>query len=231
MQVSVESMSGLGRRMTVELPAEGVDREVGTRLDNLVRTVRIPRFPARQGADEGRGPALRAAVREEVVGDLLRSSFADALAREALRPAGEPMIDSVESAPGTGLKYTAVFEVFPEIRLTGIESVEVRRPTAEVKESDVDRMVETLRERRREWREVTRASQNGDRITFDIEGEVDGQPLEGSVGENRVVEIGRDTRCPISTADSPAWIPAPRATSRSRTPRTILRPGSRARRR
>ena len=190
MQVSVESTTGLERRLTVELPEEGVAREVGTRLDNLMRTARIPGF--RPGKVPRKIVARRfgAAVRDEVVGELLRSSFADALASEALRPAGEPVIDSVESEPGSGVRYTAVFEVFPEIRLEDLESIEVRRPTAEVGESDVDAMIETLRKRRREWREVTRGAEPGDRLTFDIEGEVDGEPLEGSAGEKRVVEVG-----------------------------------------
>ena len=196
MQVSVESTSGLGRRLTVELPEEGVEREVGTRLDNLKRTVRIPGFRPGKAPMKVVARRFGAAVRDEVVGDLLRNSFADALASEELRPAGEPRIDSVESAPGTGLKYTAVFEVFPEIRLTDLESIEVRRPTAEVKDSDVDRMIETLRERRRDWREVTRVSGAGDRITFDVDGEVDGRPLEGSAGENRVIEIGAGQALP-----------------------------------
>ena len=190
MQVSVESTAGLERRMTVEIPAEGIEREVGSRLDNLVRTVRIPGFRPGKAPMKVVARRFASAVRDEVVGDLLRSSFADALAREELRPAGEPVIDSVESEPGAGLRYTAVFEVFPDIRLTELESIEVSRPTAEVKEDDVDRMVDTLRQRRREWREVTRAAQPGDRITFDIDGVVDGEPLEGSAGENRVVEIG-----------------------------------------
>ena len=190
MQVSVESTTGLERRMTVEIPAQGVDSEVGTRLDNLMQTARIPGFRPGKAPMKVVARRFGSAVRDEVVGDLLRSSFADALAREELRPAGEPVIDSVETAPGTGLRYTAVFEVFPDIRLTDVESIEVERPAAEVKEPDVDRMVETLRERRREWREVARAAEPGDRITFDVEGEVDGQPLEGSVGENRVVELG-----------------------------------------
>lgn len=196
MQVSVESTTGLERRLTVELPEEGVEREVGTRLDNLMRTARIPGF--RPGKAPMRVVARRfgAAVRDEVVGELLRTSFADALASEELRPAGEPRIDSMESEPGTGLRYTAVFEVFPEIRLTDLESVVVRRPIAEVRESDVDDMIETLRKRRREWREVARGAQPGDRITFDVEGEVDGQPLEGSVGENRVVEVGAGQAVP-----------------------------------
>jgi len=196
MQVSVESTSGLGRRLTVELPEEGVEREVGTRLDNLMRTARIPGFRPGKAPMKVVARRFGAAVRDEVVGDLLRASFADALASEELRPAGEPRIDSVESTPGTGLKYTAVFEVFPDIRLTGLESIEVRRPTADVKESDVDRMIETLRERRRDWREVVRAARAGDRITFDVEGEVDGWPLEGSTGENRVVEIGAGQALP-----------------------------------
>ena len=102
----------------------------------------------------------------------------------------------MESAPGEGVRYTAVFEVFPDVRLTDLESVEVRRPAAEVKESDVDRMVETLRKRRREWREVARGAQPGDRITFTVEGEVDGEPLAGSAGEDRVVELGAGEAVP-----------------------------------
>ena len=196
MQVSVESTSGLERRLTVELPEEGVEREVGTRLDNLVRTARIPGFRPGKAPMKVVARRFGAAVRGEVVGELLRTSFADALASEELRPAGEPRIDSVEAAPGAGLKYTAVFEVFPDIRLTGLESIGVRRPTAEVKESDVDNMVETLRERRRDWREVTRGAGKGDRITFDVEGEVDGSPIEGGAGENRVVEVGAGQALP-----------------------------------
>ena len=196
MQVSVESTIGLGRRMTVELPEEGVEQEVGTRLDNLMRTARIPGFRPGRAPRKVVASRFGAAVRDEVVGELLRTSFADALANEELRPAGEPRIDSLESAPGEGLRYTAVFEVYPKITLTGFDSVEVRRPTAEVKETDVDRMVETLRRRSRDWREVSRGAQSGDRITFDIEGEVDGEPLEGSSGENRVVELGAGQALP-----------------------------------
>ena len=196
MQVSVESTTGLERRLTVELPEEGVEREVGTRLDNLLRTARIPGFRPGKAPMKIVARRFGAAVRDEVVGELVRTSFADALASEELHPAGEPRIDSVESAPGAGLKYTAVFEVFPDIRFTDLESVEVRRPVAEVREPDVDRMVETLRKRRREWREVTRGAQPGDRITFNVEGEVDGQPLEGSAGEDRVIEIGAEQAAP-----------------------------------
>ena len=196
MQVSVESTTGLERRLTVEVPEEGVEREVGTRLDDLMRSARIPGFRPGKAPMKVVARRFGAAVRDEVVGELVRTSFADAIASEALRPAGEPRIDSVESAPGAGLRYTAVFEVFPDVRLTDPGSVVVRRPTAEVKESDVDRMVETLRRRRREWREVVRGAQPGDRITFDMEGEVDGRPLEGSVRENRVVEIGAGQTVP-----------------------------------
>ena len=190
MQVSIESTVGLERRLTVELPEEGVEQEVGTRLDRLVRTARIPGFRPGKVPMKLIAQRFGAAVRDEVVGELVRKSFTDTLANEALRPAGDPRIDSIESAPGTGVKYTAVFEVFPDIRLTELESVEVRRPRARVKEADIDRMIETLRRRRGEWREVTRAAEPGDRVTFDLEGEMDGQPLEGSVLTGQTVEIG-----------------------------------------
>lgn len=196
MQVSVESTTGLERRLTVELPEEGVEREVGTRLDDLVRTARIPGFRPGKAPMKVVARRFGTAVREEVVGELVRTSFADAVASEELRPAGEPRIDSVESAPGTGLRYTAVFEVFPDIRFTDLESIEVRRPVAEVGESDVDRMVENLRKQRREWREVTRGAQPGDRITFHVEGEMDGEPLEMGAPEERVVELGAGRALP-----------------------------------
>ena len=196
MQVSVESTTGLGRRLTVALPEEEVEQEVGERLDHLMRTARIPGFRPGKAPRKIVARRFGAAVRDEVVGEMLRDSFADAIASEELRPAGAPRIDSVESAPGEGVRYTAVFEVFPDIRLTDLESVEVRRPAAEVKEPDVDRMVETLRKRRREWREVARGAQPGDRITFTVEGEVDGEPLAGSAGEDRVVELGAGEAVP-----------------------------------
>lgn len=196
MQVSVESTTGLERRLTVELPEAGVEREVGTRLDNLMRTARIPGFRPGKAPMKVVARRFGGAVRDEVVGELLRTSFADAVEREELRPVGEPRIDSVEAAPGEGLRYTAVFEVLPDVRFTDLESIEVRRPVAEVRESDVDGMVENLRRRRREWREAARGAQAGDRITFRVEGEVDGEPLEMGAGEERVVELGAGQAVP-----------------------------------
>ena len=157
MQVSVESTAGLERRLTVELPEDGVEEKVGSRLDHLMRTARIPGFRPGRAPMKLVAKRFGAAVRDEVVGELVRSSFTEALESERLRPAGDPRIDSVESIPGAGVRYTAVFEVFPDIALTDLESVEVRRPASEVKDSDVDRMVQTLRRRGREWREVARA--------------------------------------------------------------------------
>ena len=191
MQVSVESTAGLERRLTVELPEEGVAREVGSRLDRLVQSVQIPGFRPGKAPMKIVVQRFGAAVREEVVGELVRSSFADALASESLRPAGDPALDLVESAPGAGVRYTAVFEVYPDIRLDDLESIEVRRPVAEVQEADVDRTIDTLRRQRREWREAARGAQEGDRITFSLQGEVDGRPLDGGfTSEDRVLELG-----------------------------------------
>ena len=190
MQVSVESTVGLERRLTVELPEEGVEEKVGSRLDHVMRTARIPGFRPGKAPMKLVAKRFGAAVRDEVVGELVRSSFTEALESERLRPAGDPRIDSVESAPGAGVRYTAVFEVFPDIALTDLESLEVRRPASEVKDSDVDRMVETLRRRGREWREAARAAERGDRVTFTLTGEVDGRPLDGGAAGERIVEIG-----------------------------------------
>ena len=190
MQVAVEPTTGLERRMTVELPEEGVVEEVGTRLKHLMQTARVPGFRPGKAPLKVIAQRFGTAVREEVVGDLVRGSFGEALTNERLRPAGEPRFDSLASEPGQGVRYTAVFEVFPEITLSELESIEVRRPAASVEEANVDRMIETLRRQRRTWHEVERAAREGDRVTIDFQGTVDGEPFDGGSAEGRVVELG-----------------------------------------
>ena len=190
MQVSVESTSGLERRLTVELPEEAVEQEVGTRLDNLMHTARVPGFRPGKAPMKVVARRFGAAVRGEVVGDLVHKSFHEALAREALRPAGEPRFGPLQTEPGSGIRFTAVFEVFPDIRITDLDSIEVRRPDVAVKESDVDNTIEGLRRQRRDWREVTRGAQAGDRITCDTEGEMNGRLVDELSREHQVVEVG-----------------------------------------
>lgn len=190
MQVTVEATGSLERRMTVEVPEERIASEVQSRLRRLGKTARIPGFRPGKAPPQVVERSYGRQVRDEVVGEILRSSFTDAVAQNSLAPAGGPTIEELAAAPGQGLSYTAVFEVYPELSLPDLKELKVSRPVAEVTEQDVDRMVLTLRRQRQTWREVDRGAQTGDRVVLDYEGSVDGVPLEDSTGKEVPVELG-----------------------------------------
>ena len=179
MQVTVETVQGLERRMRVEIPEERVRGEVDKRLGDLARSVRIPGF--RPGKVPVKVVARRYGrqVRDEVVGEIVEESFVDALRQEQLRPAATPRIAPLESEAGAGVCYTATFDVLPEVSLPPFESIEIARPSAVVAEEDVDRVMERLRKQHRTWKAVERAATPSDRAVVDFEGFVDGEPFEG----------------------------------------------------
>ena len=187
MQVTVEATQGLERRMRVEIPEEKVRGEIDKRLGDLARSVRIPGFRP------GKAPVKVVArhygrqVRDEVVGGIVRESLADALDQEQLRPAAVPRIAPLETA--SGVTYTATFDVLPDISLPQFESIEIARPVATVSDEDVDRMLEKMRVQRRTWREVERAATPSDRVVVNLEGHVDGEPLEEARATELPVEL------------------------------------------
>jgi trigger factor len=178
MQVSIENSGVLERRMTVVLAESAVADKVSERLREVGRTARIDGFrPGKVPAkviERQFGPRIR----NEVLGELLRSSFAEALQAKQLRPVADPVFDPVDAEPGSGLSYTATFEVYPEVTLAPVEGLALQRPVCSIGPADVDRMVETLRGQNSIWREVDRAGADGDRLMLDFKGRLDGAEFE-----------------------------------------------------
>jgi trigger factor len=180
MQVSLSDTGGLSRRLEVAVPATEVAQEVQQRLRRLSRTARL------KGFRPGKAPLavitkqFGEQVRAEVLSDLVRSSFAQAVTQEKLRPAGGPRIEPIAMGPESDLKYAAHFEVLPEVRVNPPEALALERPAATVSESDVDAMVENMRAQRPLYLPVERAARNGDRVVFDYQARIGGKAFEGS---------------------------------------------------
>ena len=170
MQVSLTATGGLERKLEVAVPAEQVAAEVDQRLQKLARTARF------NGFRPGKAPMgvvrqqYGTQVHSEVVSDLLRSSFSDAVTQENLKPATGPRIQPIALDPGADLKYVATFEVLPEIRLAPVESLAIERPTASVTDADIDEMLESLRKQRPVYTSVERGAKTTDRVQIDFEG-------------------------------------------------------------
>jgi trigger factor len=196
MQVSLEKSDGLERRMKVQVPAERVEREVEDRLKSLSKRAKIDGFRPGKVPFTVVKQRFGEQVRSEVVTDLLQSSFNEALAQQKLNPAGGPRIDSINSAPGKDLEFTAMFEVYPEVKLKGLDGLKLERPVAEVTGEDIEAMVDNLRHQRAQWQAVSRAAAKGDRVQIDFEGSVDGTPFPGGKGEKVPVVLGENRMLP-----------------------------------
>ncbi len=190
MQVSVQSTGGLEKRMQVELPAEQVERTIDEELTKLSRTARLNGFRPGKAPMRVVRQKFGAQVRKQVVDDLLRSSFQYAASQQKLVPVGDPRIEALSSAKGKGLKYAAVFEVLPQIELKSVEGLEVERMMAVVTPADVDAMIESLRKQRPKWVEAARPARDGDKVTVDFDGTIEGAAFAGGKGENVEIQIG-----------------------------------------
>ena len=190
MQVSVETTGALERRMEVQVPAERVEKAIDERLKSMSRTVRLKGFrPGKVPVNIVRqqfGPQ----VRQEVLGDVVQSTFAEAVSQQNLTPATGPRIEPINMEQGSDLKYRAVFEIFPDVQIKGLESIEVNRPQAEVTPADVDAMIENLRQQRPTFVAVDRDSRDTDRVTVDFEGTIEGKAFDGGKGEKVPVVLG-----------------------------------------
>ncbi len=196
MQVSVETSGALERRMKVQVPAQQIDAQIAERLKRVGRTARMEGFrPGKVPAKVIRkryGPQ----VRQEVITELMQSSYAQALQQEQLVPASSPSIETDESAEGQDFSYTATFEVFPEVALKDLDKIEVKTPDVTIEAADVDRMLDSLREQRASWEPVERAAAEGDQVVVDFDGFLDGEAIENGSGQNVPVVLGAGQMLP-----------------------------------
>jgi trigger factor len=195
MQVSVETTEGLERRMTVEVPEERVGKQVEERLKRLARTTRMKGFRPGKVPMKVVKQRYEDEVRHEVVGEVIQATYYEAIAQENLRPAGMPNIEPKNIESGN-LEYVATFEVFPEITPASLEGTEFEKITASVSDADVDKVIENLRKQRTEWKEVDRASQEGDRVTADFKGSIGGEPFKGGEGKDVPITLGSGSMIP-----------------------------------
>lgn len=176
--------------MEVQVPAERVEKAVDERLQRMSRTVRLKGFRPGKVPVKVVRQQFGQQVRQEVLGDVMQSTFNEAVVQEKLTPAAGPRIEPINLEQGSDLKYRAIFEVLPQIELNGLDSLSVERHNATVSTGDVDAMIQNLREQRPTYSAVEREARDTDRVTIDFEGTIDGTPFEGGKAENYPVDIG-----------------------------------------
>ncbi len=196
MQVSVETIEGLERRLTITVPAETVDVEVKNRLRHIAKTQRI------NGFRPGKVPAsviqkrFGQSVRQEVTGDLMQRNFVEAIVAEKINPAGRPQFVEKSAADSDAIEFEATFEVYPEVEIKDLEKITVERPVVEVTDKDLDEMFVTLQKQHQTWKENKRKTKKGDKLTIDFTGRIDGEEFEGGKAEDFELELGASRMIP-----------------------------------
>lgn len=190
MQVSIETISPLERKMTIAVPAASVESRVASRLQEAARSIQL------KGFRKGKVPLnvikqrYGQGVRQEVLGEVMSQSYYEALGQEKVKAAGQPRIEPKLVEEGKDLEFIATFEVFPEVQLGDFASIEVNRKTAEITEQDIDNMVDTLRKQRQSWQDADRAARDGDQVTIDFVGKLDGEVFEGGSAKGTRLILG-----------------------------------------
>lgn len=212
MTVTVETLEKLERKITLTLPADAIQHEVETRLKRLARQVKMDGFRPGKVPMSVVNQRYGYSVHYEVINDKVGQAFAEAAGAAQLRVAGQPSITEKDGAPEGHFVFDAVFEVYPEVVIGDLSAVSVERVSAEVSDAAIDRTLDILRKQRRTFAEraENEAAQDGDRVTIDFEGKIDGELFEGGkaagfqflVGEGQMLKEFEDAVRGMKTGES-----------------------------
>ena len=196
MQVTVETVSKLERKMRITVPASEVSEKVEGKIKQAAGQVRIKGFrPGKVPIREVRrrfGPGIL----QEVSSEIMQQSFAAAVDQQSLKPAGMPEINDVVMELDKDLSFSALIEIFPEIKLGAFEDISVSKPVAEVSPDDLEMMIEKLREQRKSFLAVDRAAALEDQVTIDFSGTVDGEAFDGGQADGNKLVLGSNSMIP-----------------------------------
>jgi len=196
MQVSVETVSTLERRVKVVVPAAKIEQDVQARVVKAARTIRMDGFRPGKVPMSLVQKRFGASIRQEALGEIIRDSFYEAVTQQGINPAGFPSIEEVSDKAGEDMTFTALVEVYPELVLNSFADIKVERPVVDIGEADLDEMIENLRKQRATFEDSTDAAVDGDKVTLDFAGTIDGEAFDGGSSTNFELALGSGRMIP-----------------------------------
>ena len=193
---NVETLSALERRVSMSLPAKDIEREIDDRLKKLARNIKMPGFRPGKVPLKLVAQTYGPQVRSEVLSDAVQKAFSDAVKEANLRVAGFPRIEKKEGADTAALEFSATFEIYPEVKVGDLAGVTIERPQVSVDDAAVDKTIAILRKQRTRYVAAERPAKEGDRLTVDFAGTIDGEAFAGGSAENFVFTIGEHRMLP-----------------------------------
>jgi trigger factor len=196
MAANVETLGTLERRVVMTVPVKEIDRQVGERLKKLARDVRMPGFRPGKVPLKLVAQTYGPQVHSEVLGDAVQKAFTDVVKEAKLKVAGYPKIEKKDGEDASALQFSATFEIYPEVKLGDVSASSIEQPQAKVADAEVDKTIEILRKQRQRFVPASRPAQDGDRLTVNFEGSIEGKVFDGGKAENFVFAIGEGRMLP-----------------------------------
>lgn len=194
---NVESLGGLQRRLNASIPQQQLRGEVEARLKRIGRTAKVHGFRPGKVPFKVLEQQYGASVQQEVLGESLQRSFADAAISNKLQVAGYPHFEiKTTDLNAPQIEYSATFEVYPEVTLGDIAGESVTRVSFTLSDADVEETITTLRKQRAVFKKADRAAQNDDQVRIDFTGKLDGVVFEGGEAKDFAVVLGAGRMLP-----------------------------------
>ena len=196
MSISIETLEGLQRRVTIIVAADKIEAAYKEQLKGYAKNARVDGFRKGKVPHSIIEQRFGVAARQEVLSDEMQRAFFDAVIAEKINLAGRPTFTPNNYQPGQEFSFSVTFEVFPEVELKGLENIEVEKPVVEISEADLDKMVDVLRKQQATWAESQEAVKAEDRVVIDFVGSVDGEEFEGGKATDFVLAMGQGRMIP-----------------------------------
>ncbi len=196
MSISIETLEGLQRRVTITVAADKIEAAYKEQLKGYAKNARVDGFRKGKVPHAIIEQRFGLAARQDVLSDEMQRAFFDAVIAEKINLAGRPTFTPNNYQPGQEFSFTATFEVFPEVELKGLENIEVEKPVVEITEADLDKMIDVLRKQQATWAESQAAAQAEDRVVIDFVGSVDGEEFEGGKATDFTLAMGQGRMIP-----------------------------------
>ena len=196
MSISIETLEGLQRRVTIIVAADKIEAAYKEQLKGYAKNARVDGFRKGKVPHSIIEQRFGVAARQDVLSDEMQRAFFDAVIAEKINLAGRPTFTPNNYQPGQEFSFSVTFEVFPEVELKGLENIEVEKPVVEILDADLDKMVDVLRKQQATWAESQEAAKSEDRVVIDFVGSVDGEEFEGGKATDFVLAMGQGRMIP-----------------------------------
>ncbi len=196
MAANVENLGTLERRVSMSVPVRDIEKQVDERLKQLARNVKMPGFRPGKVPMKIVAQTYGPQVRNEVLGDAVQKSFSEVVKEANLRVAGYPKIEKKDGAGADALEFSATFEIYPEVKPGDLSGAPVEQPKVAVDDAAVARTIEVLRKQRTKFVAADRPAKDGDRLTLDFNGTIEGVPFDGGAAQNFVFALGAGSMLP-----------------------------------